>query len=205
MRAILFDMDGVLVDSREVWYHCMQDAARHFGHPPLDRQAFLDSFGQGVDADIRTFFPGTGYQELDHFYDTRFADHREHFLVNDEAAPLFQDLAARGLTRVVVTNTSGPLARDILGWTGLEPDLLLGSTDVARPKPAPDLLLEALERLGAAPGEVLMVGDSAYDRQAAEAAGVRFFGFGGIRGEVTLERLGDLLEHLPGAAGGSPH
>lgn len=204
VRGILFDLDGVLVDSREVWYQVMQAAARHFGHPEIPRQTFLDTFGQGVDADIRLFFPGTGYRELDAFYDLHFQDYLEHFLVNPSAQGVLEALRARGLARVIVTNTSGPLARDILTWTKLEPDRLLGSTDVARPKPAPDLLLKAMEWLDMQTHEVLMVGDSEFDRDAAREAGVRFLGYGGIEGDVTLGSLEDLLGVVDDLVGQPP-
>ena len=70
--------------------------------------------------------------------------------------------------------------------------MLVGGTDVAHPKPAPDMVIHACFRLGVAPGSAWVVGDTAYDRDAARAAGAHFAGLG-IEGEVTLARLGDLL------------
>lgn len=198
MRAVLFDMDGVLVQSREVWYHLMRAAARHFGYQDISRQDFLDTFGQGVDADVRSFFPGLAFATLDAFYDDHFRDHRAHFQVDPEAAPVLRELRRRGLRSAVVTNTSTPLAREILGWTGLDPDLLVGSSDVARAKPAPDMVLAACQRLRVEPDEAVMVGDSAYDRDAARAAGVRFAGYGGLEGDLELGRLVEVLGYLPG-------
>jgi len=72
---------------------------------------------------------------------------------------------------------------------------LVGGTDVARPKPAPDMVLAACERLAVAPAASWVVGDTAYDRDAARAAGARFAGLG-IEGDLTLERLADVLVHL---------
>ena len=69
--------------------------------------------------------------------------------------------------------------------------MLVGGTDVPRAKPAPDLVLRACERLGVAPGEAILVGDTRFDREAAAAAGVRFVGLR-LEGDVKLERLSDV-------------
>jgi phosphoglycolate phosphatase/AHBA synthesis associated protein len=71
---------------------------------------------------------------------------------------------------------------------------------VARSKPAPDLVLYALEKLGAAATEALRVGDSRYDEGAAGAAGVRFVGLG-LDGDARIEQLSELLAHLTAPAG----
>ena len=70
---------------------------------------------------------------------------------------------------------------------------MVGGTDVARGKPAPDMVLEACRRLRVAPAEALVVGDSRYDRDAAAAAKVRFVGLR-IAGDRRIERLGGLLD-----------
>jgi beta-phosphoglucomutase-like phosphatase (HAD superfamily) len=75
---------------------------------------------------------------------------------------------------------------------GASPDALVGGTDVPRPKPAPDMVLLACERLGAPPARSWVVGDTAFDREAARAAGARFAGLG-LEGDLTLSRLTDLL------------
>jgi phosphoglycolate phosphatase/AHBA synthesis associated protein len=196
MRAVLFDLDGVLIDSREVWFYLMQAAAKHFGQAEISRQAFLDSFGQGVDADLVSFYPGIRFQDLDEYYDDHFRDHRHHFQINPDASMVLEELRHRGIPVAVVTNTSTPLAGEILGWTGLKPDFLVGSSDVKQAKPAPDMVYRALELLEVPPEEALFVGDSPYDREAAAAAGVSFAGYGGITGDRTLARLHELLEEV---------
>ncbi len=56
--------------------------------------------------------------------------------------------------------------------------MIVGTLDVARPKPAPDMLELCMERLGATPASTLFVGDAVTDRDAAAAAGVHFIGVG---------------------------
>ena len=108
---------------------------------------------------------------------------------------LFAALRERSLPSAVITNTPAPLARELVKRAGGAPDTLIGGTDVERPKPAPDMVLLACERLGVAPGDSLVVGDSRYDRDAAAAAGARFAGLG-IEGDVQIASLTDLLDHL---------
>jgi phosphoglycolate phosphatase/AHBA synthesis associated protein len=92
----------------------------------------------------------------------------------------------------VITNTPAPVAWDMVRRAGGTPDLVVGGTDVPRPKPAPDMVLRACELLETPTGESLVVGDSRYDREAARAAGTRFAGLG-IDGDVRIDRLVDVL------------
>ena len=86
----------------------------------------------------------------------------------------------------------------LLGAAGLLDGFadVIGADQVAHSKPAPDLLLLALERLKLPPGEALMVGDSRYDRGAAEAARVPFVGLG-LDGDFRIEQLGALVRLPP--------
>lgn len=192
LEAVLFDLDGVLIDSREAWFQVLNAAARDLGHATIPRTAFDASFGQGIEADAGTFFRGTPVATLDAYLASHFLDHAAHVVVNPDAAPVLQALARRGARTAVVTNTHTGLARETVRGAGLEPDLVVGAHDVPRSKPAPDMVLLACERLGVAPARAVLVGDSRFDRDAAYAAGVRFIGYG-IEGDATLERLSEIL------------
>jgi phosphoglycolate phosphatase/AHBA synthesis associated protein len=190
VRAVLFDMDGVLVDSYWVWFHTINAFAGAHGYPAVTEADFGSCFGQGTDADIVRWFGRHDAATLDAFYDQRFLDHVEHMEVDPEAPGVLAGLRDRGLGTAVVTNTVAPLARAVLGRIGVAADVVCGTGEGAAAKPAPDLVLRACERLGVAPGEACMVGDSVYDRDAARAAGVRFVGY---------RRAGDArVEALPG-------
>ncbi len=191
-RAVLFDLDGVLIDSFEVWFHLLAGIAAEFGYPDISREVFRDGSGQGIDADVRRFFPRHTVPELEQIYAERFPAHLEHLAVTEEVPALFAALRRRALGSAVITNTPAEIARTLVERAGATPDVLVGGTDVAHPKPAPDMVIQACLRLGVAPGSAWVVGDTIYDRDAARAAGAHFAGLG-IEGEVTLARLGDLL------------
>ena len=192
VRAVLFDMDGVLVDSFEAWLHLMNATALHLGCPPVGREQFRAVYGQPTEEDVRMFFPRHTVAEVETFYDSHFGDYTQHIEGNPDAPGVLAILRQMGLGVAVVTNTPSSLARRVLEGLGLAPDQLVGGSDVPAAKPAPDMVLRACSLLGVAPAEALMVGDSIYDRQAAAAAGVRFAGLG-IDGDVRLERLRDVI------------
>ncbi len=192
---MLFDLDGVLIDSYSVWFALMNDACAQWGYPAISAEAFRAAWGQGVAADREGFFPDHGIEEIEAFYHGHFADHLAHLEIAPEVPAVFRRLAERGLPSAVITNTPNPLAGELVARAGATPDLVVGGTDVPHAKPAPDMVLHAAARLGVAPVRTLVVGDSVFDRDAAQAAGARFAGLG-ISGDVTLAGLGELCTLL---------
>ena len=194
ISAVLFDMDGVLVRSEETWARVLEEAGVRFRGRPVTREEFLPTFGQGTAADVRVFGLGCTNEELDAFYLESFPRHAADSLwVNPDAAPLLTALARSGVRRAVVTNTLTALAARILEAAHLSShfDVVACADQVPHAKPAPDLVLHGCRRLGIAPKEAWMVGDSRFDAGAARAAGVHFVGLG-LPGDARIERLGAL-------------
>jgi HAD superfamily hydrolase (TIGR01509 family) len=191
--AVLFDMDGVLVRREEAWLRVLEDAGRRFRGSPVTREEFAPTFGQGTAEDVRVFGLRCTPAQLDAFYVEHLPRHADAVWVNPDARGVLETLAARGVRRAVVTNSVSALARALLGAAHLLDffEVLACADLVENAKPAPDLVLYALARLGVEPGAALMVGDSRFDRGAAQAAGVRFVGLG-LDGDARIERLGEL-------------
>ena len=180
LRAVLFDLDGVLVDSYEAWFNVVAAAARHFRKPDITRDHFAKCWGQGLDADMREFFPGCETRQVQAFYEQHLLDFDADIRVDEGAATTLEQLRDADLLRGIVTNTPTDLARDILAWAGLIGivDVTVGASPGITPKPAPDVILCACRELDVEPAQALVVGDSTFDEQAAEAARARFVGFG---------------------------
>jgi phosphoglycolate phosphatase/AHBA synthesis associated protein len=197
MRAVLFDMDGVLVRSEEVWFRVVEAAGVRFRGRAITRDEFFPTFGQGTAADIPVFGLRCSVAELDAFYVSEFVKHLDAMWVNPEAAPLAELLTKRGLRIGVVTNTVAPLTRAILEHAKLASSFNVRATAdrVEHAKPAPDLVLLGLKELGVSSAEAVMIGDSRFDREASRAAGVRFIGLK-LDGDSRVERLGDLPVEL---------
>lgn len=170
----------------------MNAVARDLGYPAVARETFHAGWGQGIEADVRRFYPRHTVPEIERAYAERFAGQLEHLAVTEGVAEVFAALRRRGLSSAVVTNTPASMAIALVARAGAEPDTVVGGTDVPRAKPAPDMVLEACARLGVAPGASFVVGDSRFDREAAHAAGAGFAGLG-LEGDVRLARLTDLV------------
>jgi len=194
--AVLFDMDGVLIDSFEVWHQVLNATAEALGHPPIFREAIVQSWGQGIEADVEKYYRANTVDEVEALFHRLFPDHIDRLTVNDGAHTTVEGLRERGVGCAVITNTPKALAADMLQLVELEPDVLVSGTDVPRSKPAPDMVYLACEKLGVPPARACVVGDSEYDRRAAESARVRFLGHGDIEADRSLPTLCDLLAIL---------
>ena len=191
-RAVLFDLDGVLIHSAGAWFCLLAALADRLGHPPVERTAFERSFGQGVEADIAEFFPGESRERVSSLYDRHFLDHVDQVEVDPSATSVMVGLRTAGIRVAVVTNTPPLLAREICQRLELPADRIYGPGGEVREKPAPDMLLKALVAFGVQPEHAVMIGDSRFDREAAAAAGVRFVGLR-IDGDERIEKLQHLL------------
>lgn len=174
--VLLFDLDGVLVDTYDVWFHLLNDVARRLDHAPIDRQLYRACWGQGIEEDVRRFYPGRAVAEINAWYEKHYGDHLEHLKVMEGAAT---SLAGWPQPKAVVTNSPVAIGSRALEVAKLRPYFreVVGCDMVPRSKPAPDGVLLACEKLGVSPARALMVGDSRYDEGAAKAAGVPFIWF----------------------------
>jgi HAD superfamily hydrolase (TIGR01509 family) len=174
--ALLFDLDGVLVDTYEVWFHLLNDVARRLDHPPIDRELYRACWGQGIEEDVRRFYPGRSVPEVNGWYEKLYGDHLARLKVMEGAST---SLAGWPQPKAVVTNSPFAIGTKALEIAGLRAHFrtVVGCDRVPRSKPAPDGVLLACETLGVAPARALMIGDSRYDEGAAKAAGVPFVWF----------------------------
>jgi phosphoglycolate phosphatase len=202
-RALLLDMDGVLVFSEEAWFAVYNETLVHFGREPISRTAFDTIYGNGTEADRQTYMPDRTVEEINEAYSGFFERHLDRLRANAEAAPFLAQARARGVKAAVATNTTRPLAGRILALTGLLPllDDIVAADEAGAGKPDPAVLHLASARLGVALAESLFVGDSRYDAEAAARAPVAFIGYRFGNGD-RIASLSELLLRLPGPAAG---
>ena len=196
IRAILFDMDGVLVDSFDGWLDLVNAAASHFERSPISRDEFLKVYGQSTELDVEIFFPLQSVDEVDGYYETQFELLAEKVKLMPGAKEVLEEIKGRGIGTAVITNTGGRLARSMLEKVALSPSYIIGGDEVVSAKPAPDMLFLACELLGVSISEVVLVGDSRFDVEAAFAAGICSIGVNGIHGDYSIGTLHSLLEKV---------
>lgn len=195
-QALLFDMDGVLVDSFDVWIAVMNETARRVGAPAITAAQVRVTWGKGIEADRDIYYPGETLDRIEAEFARAFPASLPELNVMTGARRIFPRLRELGIRTSVITNTPRDVATMVLEHAGLEPNALVGSTDVEKSKPAPDMVIEACRRLDVEPARAVVVGDSIYDAGAALAAGVPFIGFRMPDVETTIEELEDLFERL---------
>ena len=176
-EAVVFDMDGLMLDSERAINECMARAASDLGHE-LPASLWLQMIGGGdglcrrlladrIGADATVELLARAEAMYDVVADAGIA-HRPGII------DLLDWLVARGIPRAVATSTRRPLAMRKLAAAGLLPyfDAVATSSDVAAPKPAPDVYLLAASKLGVAPARCLVLEDSPTGVRAALAAGM---------------------------------
>lgn len=201
-RAVLFDLDGVLVDTFDAWVAVLDECRRTRGFEPLGPEPIRESWGQGILADCRTFFPGEDPRNLAREYDAGFEEHLTKVRPMPGLAGALGALEQASIPAAVVTNSPSGMTRRLLESVAVG-GLPLGSffevvaagDEVARGKPAPDLLLLALERLGLFARGAVMVGDTDNDRLAAAAARIPFLGFR-ILADEHIDAMNELAPAL---------
>ena len=177
LDAVLFDLDGVLIDSYMAWYNLLNAAARLNGYSDIDKDKYDLLFGQSVEADVKILFPGMKPEYLGKFFEDHFFDYLDSFHILEGAIETLNVVKALGLKSSIVTNTSSKLAKEIANYLKLDTTIIVGNGDVDKDKPAPDMLFKAMKELDVAPENCLMVGDSDFDSRAAASASVHFVGF----------------------------
>ena len=173
MKAILFDLDGVLVDTYEVWFELLNEVARRHGYAPITPEAYKKSWGQGIEVDVGLYYTRHTVEQIRDEYARYYGDFLHHLKVMEGADATLKSIR---LPKAVITNSPVGLARRALSLAKLDAHFqtVVGCDEVPRSKPAPDGVLEACRRLGVKPSEAILIGDSRFDEGAAQSAGVDF-------------------------------
>ncbi|TDQ39963.1 HAD-IA family hydrolase [Thiopseudomonas denitrificans] len=179
IRAVLFDLDGTLLDSARDFIAILQQMRAGRGLPAMDEQLIRQRVSAGAAAMValalETAPEQAGFDALkDDFLQRYHANPCAHSRLFAGLAELLQLLEQRQIPWGVATNKPERFARPILHALQLEQRaaVLVCPEQVSQPKPAPDMLLLACRQLDVLPQHALYVGDDLRDIQAAEAAGM---------------------------------
>jgi pyrophosphatase PpaX len=177
--VILFDLDGTILDSVELILRSYRHTMRvHRGAEPLpDDAVWMKGLGTPLRVQFRVWTDDP--VELEAMVETyrayNNAHHDELARPYDGVGAAVRALHATGKRFGLVTSKFQNGARRGLALAGVEDlfPVIIGADDVVQPKPHPEPVLTALERMGAAPGDAVFVGDSRHDLESGRAAGVQ--------------------------------
>ena len=172
--ALLFDLDGTLVDTVQLILASMRAAFEgHPGRRPTEAE-WIAGMGMPLRVQLGEFVdPRDMEAVVDRYRAHQQANHDRMTRAFDGAVETVARLKARGHPVGIVTSKFQTSAERTLEHVGLRPhvDVVVGADSVSRPKPDPEPVLLALRRLGRPPAEALFVGDSPHDVAAGNAAG----------------------------------
>ncbi|MFF9639979.1 HAD family hydrolase [Kitasatospora aureofaciens] len=210
IELVIFDCDGVLVDSEVIAVRVLVQLGEEFGWPLTEAEA-VERFVGRSEAANHAMVAERFDEETATLFDKRFRElHAEAVdagLTPVDGLPEALDaLETLALPTCVASSGTHEKMRHTLGRTGLYGRFegrIFSATEVGRGKPAPDLFLHAARRMGVDPARCLVVEDSGPGVQAARAAGMRALGYAG--GVTAAERLAgpgtvvfDDMRELPG-------
>ncbi len=179
-QAVVFDLDGTLIDSAGDIARALNDAMSRRGFPPFEMSRVKEMIGGGIPKLIERAFLSHGISQADlmpvvaDFLAAYGADPIGATTLYEGAVPLLQRLRDDGIKIALCTNKQQQITEEILRRFDIHDffSSIVGEREGMPRKPDPEPLQFVLRELGVAPRDAVMVGDSAADSGTARAAGV---------------------------------
>ena len=206
MGAVLWDLDGTLVDSAEFHWLSWRDTLAAEGHQ-ITYEQFLDSFGQRNDRILpRWLGPDTAADRIQRIGDAKEAEYRRLALERGliplpGAAEWVTRLHAQGWKQAIASSAPRQNVEVMLRAMRLDHDFdaIVAAEDVTAGKPDPQVFLAAAARLGVSPSACIVVEDAAAGIEAARRAGMRSIGVSRherLNADVVVASLSELPEDV---------
>ena len=204
LKGVIFDVDGTLVDSNDAHAQSWVDTFREAGYDvPFDKVRPL--IGMGADKLLpRTIGISRDSEEAKKLLERRGKIFSSNYLPKLQALHGSRELVLRvkkdGMKAIVATSAKDQELKGLLKAAHVD-DLMeekATASDAKRSKPDPDIVQAAIDESGASVHELVMIGDTPYDVEAAAKAGVRTIGF--LSGGWTRDALKGAVEIYDGPA-----
>ncbi|MFB8758580.1 HAD family hydrolase [Streptomyces nigra] len=201
---VIFDNDGVLVDSEPISNRLLAAYLTELGHPTSYEDSIRDYMGSAMHRVHDLVLERTGERlpaDFDDVFHARvFAAFERELKPVAGAVDVLEALSARGVPYCVASSGSHERIRVGHRTTGLDrwfdDARIFSSQDVGRGKPAPDLFLHAARRMGVAPERCVVVEDSPLGVRAAVAAGMDVLGFTAMTPAERLSGANELFADM---------
>lgn len=194
-RAIIFDLDGTLLDTLEDLKDSLNVALDGKGLPGRTLEEVRQFVGNGIHKLIERAVPeGTSGEMVEQVFQDFRSYYLEHCQVKTCAYPgiqeLLEDLERQGISVAIVSNKADAAVRELAKIYFPKVRVAIGEREGIARKPAPDSVFEAMRLLGASAEEAFYVGDSDVDIATAKNAGLPCVSVTwGFRGEELLRSL----------------
>ncbi len=217
LHAVIFDLDGTLVDSEVLWTKAMSVMIKDFGktYDPAFQKNIMGTPGLVASALLKTEYDlPASVEEIDRRHDESYAEVIKDHLPDPKpgADRLLRELHAAAVPIALATSADRDVAERILvnlGWRSFFREIVVGA-DVKNGKPAPDIYLEAARRMGCVARSCVAFEDSPNGVRSAASAGLVVVGVKDTRyvselpgatlvitslEEMSLERLREIIAH----------
>ena len=204
IKAVLFDMDGVLIDARDWHFQALNDALTPFGYQ-ISYEDHISRFnGLSTNSKLRILSEEYNFPKSLHVLVNIVKQDRTLRIAGQLCFPnvkhqiLLSRLRQKGITIGVVTNSIRKSAEALLGYAQLFEflDILVTNQDVIRQKPDPECYVLACKKLGIKPNQVVVIEDGEYGARAAIGAGcqvIRVTNPEDVSIEILLDYIPELL------------
>ena len=202
IEAVVFDMDGVLIDAQDWHYEALNRALAHFGYE-ISRADHLITFdGLPTRRKLEMLSRERGLPRGLHSFINELKQQYTVNQVHQHCKPLFvheyalSNLKAQGYRLGLASNSIRSTVELMIHRSALAQyfDVMLSAEDVSRAKPDPEIYTRAAELLGVAPGNCLVVEDNHNGIKAAEDAGCRLLVVNSVH-DVQLDRILAAIGH----------
>lgn len=201
ITTLLFDFDGTLLDTNELIIQSFEQVLNSRYPGQYTREDILPFMGPTLKESFDTVDADLSDVLIQEYRTWNLANHDQLVKEFDGVSETLQRLKENGMKMAIVSTKRNNMVMRGLQLMGLEDffDTVIGLDDVQRPKPDPEPLLLALERLGSKPEEALMIGDNTHDIGGGKNAGVRTAGVAwSLKGEAFIRSLEPdyVLQHI---------
>ncbi|RLG10173.1 hypothetical protein DRN73_08515 [Candidatus Pacearchaeota archaeon] len=196
INGILFDLDGVLIDSSDAWWFAVNATLKKFGKKKVSKEEFLKTYwGPHLRESFRKINLGEDAIEDCNKQYYKFVDKIKIFPESREVLSILKE--EKKLKIGLVTNTPREITLFSLKKFSLLNyfDVIIGGDDVKKGKPDPEMMLKACKLLNIKPKHVALVGDTKSDIIAGRRAGIRLIiGLGIDNADIKIKKLDEILK-----------
>ncbi|MBS3748260.1 MAG: HAD family hydrolase [Candidatus Thermoplasmatota archaeon] len=189
-QALLFDMDGVLVDSLDSWWKSLNNALRRIKHETISKDQFIEEYwGFSLQENLEKLGIEMKNQEFCNYFYKKYVDNVKLF---SDTKDILRKLES--FPKAIITNTPAKCTKQILEKFDIKQyfDVVITSDQIEEGKPSPEMVFKACEQLEVNVEEVVLIGDTQNDVKAGRAVGCTTIGIQASSADFVIGHISKL-------------